>query len=381
MNKNYKNNTINLILLVVIILLIFFVIEFSFRIFYEEPNFKSFFPAQADALIREKQNSQAVVDPVNSLVYDVNNNKVDKRYYVYGANDRGKKRLYDLRDYVLQDEKLRKNPGAYRVGVIGDSHTCGGNYTSLILNLLNDQKSIYKQISEFQVFVFCDQGINTIQELVLLEELAINYDLDFLILQYCDNDIQPSMRPVNINNLSYSTLYDKSGAQFYVRSNSGLFITNEHQWVPALPYVNKKISAILLNKSVFFRFISYKTNIIISRMGSPAVDGEKQSFDALYKMSETTKRLNIPFALIDFVPARKNYCTQSFGSEGLVLHNKLANITKELGITYYNMCDYVDGDIYKIRSGRPSDDHYNKEGNKIAAEILAKDILSRLNIK
>ncbi|MCD4761689.1 hypothetical protein K8R32_01900 [bacterium] len=360
--KKTKIVFINFSLLIISFLLILLVTEVLFRIFREEKKIGNLFPSQQDSIISMGQNNKVFINPANRLVYNIDSNKINKEHYT--------------KYFKPRDIKSEKGDGEYRIGVIGDSFTChGGQYTDMMYGLLNEQKEAFTQIDEFQILTFCDFGLNTTQELAILEGLGLDYDLDFLILQYCDNDINGAFSPVyKINNSDY---YEIGG--IYVAANSGFFLTDRNDLVPLFPYINKRVSEILLNNFSFFRYLSLKVNIIFTKINYTAFEGERESFASLNAMDEITKKFNIPFSVINFAPARENYCTQSFGLEGSALHDKLKNMANKFGINFYNMCDYVDNDILKIRNNTiQNDDHYSLEGYGIAAEILAKDILDKL---
>ncbi len=311
-------------------------------------------------------------DPDTGLLYKLSDNKLEENRYM---SFRGVILLYPN---TTKKERLE---GKYRIAVVGDSFThCGGLtveecgeyiFTRQLYDLLNnmDETNI-GGIEGFEVLSVSYGGINTYQEYFLLRDIAMPYNPDMVILQYTDNDIR----------LPRSELgFDGSG--HFISSNTRLLYLGD-KIVPALPYLDEKISSHLLSHSAFLRFVSYKLNIILI---NNEVDVES-SFNSIRKMNMLVKENNVSFIIINFPPAAwtEDNCGEwhanAQGMEaGIDLHGELKKLADELDVPFYNMCDYVD-DIHSIKSENEGEDgtHYSKEGYRIAAEVLKGAVLEEI---
>jgi lysophospholipase L1-like esterase len=263
----------------------------------------------------------------------------------------------------INPQKHPKNKPAdkFRVVILGDSFTGGGGVGPSegfadVLKKRFDGLELSNN-KELEVLIFCEAGFNTEQEYFLFKELALQYEPDIFILQYCDNDIAPKR-----------TALGKKG-NAYIRSKTDFFIF-EDTFVPLLPVLEKDINRWLLKNSAFARFVSYKLNIIVNK---DQLD-EENSFSYIRKMNKTLKDQQTPFFIINLPLAFEDLCDKNndFAPFGPGLHKKLASLASQEEIFFLNLCDYIDNllDHASPRGGG----HYDVETNILVADILEKEI-------
>ncbi len=355
----------NIGVLLLTVLVLFILAEFSVRFFYDESqNYRrgiwDSLQSSSDQEIKIANLNKFYISEKNGLKYRFDDNRLDESSY--GQFDRAK-------------IKKEKDKNKYRIVVLGDSFTAGNGvekeedgYVSRLVKILNEGAILKKQgYNEVEVLPFAGAGINSVQELAILKEMAISYRPDLVILQYCDNDMGPMLSPLDYNK-----------EQFYISSKTK-FLLLGNRIVPSLPYLNKNVNWFLLKNSAFFRFVSYKLNIILVNSANGFLYANtKPSFDAVSEMSKIAKENGAKFLIMNFVPAEldQNYCGYVKGYGGKKLHEDLRQLTNELNIPFYNMCDYVE-DIQQIKSRIEPEIysmHYNEDGYKIAAGVLAKAV-------
>ncbi|MCK5023870.1 MAG: SGNH/GDSL hydrolase family protein [Candidatus Aenigmarchaeota archaeon] len=355
-----------ILLLLAIIVIFFALAEVTCTLFYDESvNYEDL---TWKSLLENKNylgaySDKKYIEPYNGLVYRSDNDMLDEEYYTFF-------------NHMNVDKEKKGNK--YRIAVLGDSFTvCGGltnkecgesSYTKRLNDLLD--KENVEGISEFEVLVFAVGGINTFQELVIFRELAMLYNPDMVILQYCDNDIRPPMSELGF-----------TGSGLHILSGTRLLLLGD-RIVPTLPFVGDDASRVILKNSAFMRFVSYSLNIIIS---DTWIDAES-SFESIKEIDKIADENGMPFIVIDFPPAALEFenCIpeKNEGGEaiGIDLHAELEKITSELDVPFYNMCDHVD-DIHSILSTLEGDGcHYNVEGYGIAAEVLKDAVLEKLGV-
>jgi hypothetical protein len=264
---------------------------------------------------------------------------------------------------------------------LGDSFTNGGGlksensyeetYTTQLYNLLLSDNRFKASIGnkKIEILPLSDGGLNTEQEYSLLRNLGIRYQPDIIILQYTDNDIGPKRTDLG---------FTEKGLYIAQRSN---LLNIDGQLVPAIPHISNKLNLFLLRRSAFVRFISYKMNIAF--YDNNFYLDSASSFSYIRKMDSITKEAKIPFIIIELPPASgtENYCSYKSGYGGTALHEKLKNLSIEIGADFYNLCNYVEN-IHSLKSEIEPEDgcHYGKEGYQIVAEVL-KGALEKIVIK
>ncbi|HRY52735.1 MAG TPA: hypothetical protein P5089_02680 [Candidatus Portnoybacteria bacterium] len=362
MKNKLKLFTKNILLLIATCLVVFAVAECLSRLFFKPQELFN------DVIITAPKNT--VVNKDNGLSYNLTTKKLlTDRYTQFFSNNP-----------LIKKEKP---PGTYRIITLGDSYTRGAgtkniyddSYSIQLMKLLNSGQEI-KGISNFEILPICYDGLNTYQELILLQEIALAYNPDLVILQYTDNDVE---YPRNEIGIMKSSAEHKNGEYFQFQKFSRMnFIIYDNIFIPALPHFDNELGWRMLKYSNFLRFVSYKLNYILREEEVPEND-INSSFKSLEKISEITKEKNIPLIMFYFPPASwtENYC----GTRNADFRKSLAAEAAKLQIKYFSMCDYV-ADINSIRglTDAPSNNHYNKEGYGIAAEVLKNGVIDIINV-
>lgn len=355
-----KKFSINIGILIFVIVAEIVLLEIFFLYIYkvDDKYFSQSWAKNLSAEHPDLDEEEYYIDKDNALVYRTSDQSIYEERYT---------RLF--RPAVVNKEKPEN---VYRITIIGDSHACAAGLDSWdgvfswdLYRMLNKEE-MYSEYAydEFQVLVFCDGGLNTYQEKVLLNELVMKYEPDHLILQYCDNDIAGLRTPFGFN---------VNGK--YISSKTD-YIDIEGSVVPQFPHLGQGANLFLLKNSALARFLSFKINLVYHNLEN----SEEKSLEALADISNTAKINDIKFSVIDFVPAivDMDLCKNTYEGQGAKLHNKLRSLSNELQFDFYNMCDYVE-DLASIRSDKSEvDDHYDIEGNSIAAEVLFNDVNSKL---
>jgi lysophospholipase L1-like esterase len=95
------------------------------------------------------------------------------------------------------DVAIEAPAGTFRIALLGDSVAAAIElpYEQRMSTLV--QEALAGEVTgDVEVLNFAVNGYNTLQEAMLLEELASRFDPDLLILQYCVNDFHPSGQPL-----------------------------------------------------------------------------------------------------------------------------------------------------------------------------------------
>jgi len=294
--------------------------------------------------------------------------KNDILMYEYIPNFKGrmwgkefKTNLFGYRDY---DYPLNKSASSFRIVVFGDSITVGTGllldeaYTKILEVMLNDSPPE----SDYNHFEVMNMGIcayNTIREVKLIEEKGLAFDPDMIIIQYCLDDIMPSIVET-ISEVGY-----------------------KKTWVRIIKFI-KDITFTLR----FSRFIQYiRHNFIyriyvmmeekrVEKMGglanalySKSGRNWQETRNALSRLAQLTKKDQINVLLVIFprfeslnddYPYRK-------------CHQLIKDTCFELGIPVLDLFDAYEGmNPQLLRLSEKTVDwwHPNKLGHEIAAQEI-----------
>jgi len=368
--KKNRNLLINLSLLISAILFSLLIAELGCRLFYDESvNYGKvtwdMLQKMPPSFFENNAEEGVYANPSNGLIYNIKNNRLNEESYTFFKNDK--------------NIKKEKEEGKYRIAILGDSYTTGAGlkefyydrntYVVQLNKMLNEEESVKEEnkIDKFEVLSFATGGINNYQELILLKELVLSYNPDLIILQTTDNDTGLPM-----------TQLGRDSKNFYISSLTNLlFIDNK--FIPALPFLNEKISKKLLEKSALFRFLSYRINVIT--LNNSSEEWVNLNFDSIKEINKVAEENNLCLIIINFHRATfdKGWrCGKLIGDyKNDFYDNELKKMTDELDISFLNMCDYVD-DIYSIKSDFEGDEHYNERGHSIAASILRNVVLDKI---
>lgn len=357
---NLKEFFINLGLLIFSLIFVFGLAESACRFFYDENGLFEKAVINKIDIISRFADSQSYFDGKTGLVYDSTTRRINANWYA---------KFFQKKNINKEKEK-----GVCRIIVLGDSFSVGAGlensykneniYHKLLEKSLNNKKGEFAPIKEFQVLSFADGALNTYQEYLILKDLAVEYQPDLVILQFTDNDTEPTRVPLGS---------DDYGQFIYSRTNV-LLINNLP--VPIWPFLNNHWGEFLLKKSALARFISYKTNIILNKniISKKEVD---LTLDSVIKINDLLKNKSVPLVAINFAPTQKsiNHCQDEYEFGGKVLSEKLRRLAGEAGIVYFDICDYAEN-IYNLKTDLETADegHYNEPGHRLAADILEKAV-------
>lgn len=245
-----------------------------------------------------------------------------------------------------------------RIIFVGDSLTYGW--------ALNLHETYHKQLEElFQaknynvdVLGMGVVGYNTVQEYYLIEEKALKFKPDIIILQICPNDFERTLG-----------IKKKDKGEDYI-------LIPYHD--VSIPYVLGRgaISRFLMRNSHFYKFINLKIEQLIRKKNKDYsakeyfLLGEEKAFRFLEKLKNLLDSEGVIFAAVIF-PYRKIKGSYRYAA----LHEKIAGFLAKQHIPYIDLYDDFN------TKGPPDiwtdNIHPNVKGNRIAAEKLF-DFLSPL---
>jgi lysophospholipase L1-like esterase len=260
----------------------------------------------------------------------------------------------------FNDEKRSISSSSFNIAVLGDSITQGGSllpnetYTEQLEKLLSNRSG------KIKVYNFGFGGRNSIQELILLQEIIPLYKPNLVITQFFEND------------LDYVGIQLKENKRLLTEPDDK-FILIEDEIIPIFPFLSLNNNFMLFKKSQLARFVTLKMYYLKKKLlvfNRCSNDVERCNFDALREMARLLKKNNIKFIIIN-VPCAK---TPSLScTEQKVLYSTLRNLTKEERIYYIDLCNYLDANLTtEILLDKSC--HYNKKGHETLAKIIYKNL-------
>jgi len=197
-----------------------------------------------------------------------------------------------------QEFELAKPDGIYRIAVIGDSITFGqgieeeDRFTNLLGKYLNEKNNKYR----YEVLNFGRPGAETIDHIVVLKDLVLKANPDFILLQWFINDFEghdKSGRP------KFMPLLPVKQLHFILHRSSALYYLINQQW-------NSLQELLALSGSY--------DEYMFRRFGNP-------------KSSESREAIQ---ALKDFI----DLCNYQKTPLGIVLFPRIANLGKDYPLEY-----------------------------------------------
>jgi hypothetical protein len=264
----------------------------------------------------------------------------------------------DKDHYLRPDSEIEKETDKFRIALVGDSYTKG---TGVRQREHEYDRQLQKAIDrdenfpESEVIKFTGDPFNSFQELIIVQELVLDYNPDIIILQFCTNDLQATRSHVGT----------KGGDDKYVFVNTD-FIIEDNQVMPSLPFLSRDINRAIIPHSSFLRFLSYKIN----SGRSIREQDTSLALDSITKIKELTLEKNIPLFIINFPSTRSEevFCNEHIGNG---IKNKVAGLSQELNIPFYDLCHDLDPNRH---NSKYNSSHYNKEGYGVAARQIKKMI-------
>jgi lysophospholipase L1-like esterase len=262
----------------------------------------------------------------------------------------------------FNDEKKSISSSSFNIAVLGDSITAGGvsilpneTYAGQLEKLLSN--FLDKKIN---VYNFGLGGRNSIQELILLQEIIPLYKPNLVITQFCQND------------LDYVGIRLKDEKRL-VTEPDDMFLLIKDEIIPIFPFLSLNNNFMLFKKSQLARFVALKVYNLKKKvwcLGRCSVDLKRYNFEALKEMARLLKKNNIPFVIIN-VPCAEN--PRLFCNKWDDVYSTLRNLTKQEGIYYIDLCNYLDANLTNELLLDKSC-HYNKKGHETLAKIIYKNL-------
>jgi len=255
---------------------------------------------------------------------------------------------YGLRDY---EYALQKQEGTYRIIIIGDSITFGfgveleESYPKILEEKLKNELNMNIEVINFGV-----PGYTGIQEFIVLEEQAIKYFPDLIIIGHYLND------PDEVWDIFEATPTSKipPKIKIFLNENSCSYDFFKERW------------SRLLNKIGKTNFKSYKELYIED---SELWDAHKERFIDMKEISDTE---GIPILVVLFPNWRNLNESYDFKEETLLLIETI-NKSELNSLDIYSKIKGLNGEEYTISLTDAS--HPNYEGNKIVSNLIYEELI------
>ena len=257
---------------------------------------------------------------------------------------------HGLRDY---EYKIEKDKDVFRIAVIGDSMTFGkgvkfeDTFAKQLEGMLNKGSNKKYDVLNFGVY-----GYNTLQERHTLEQYALNFSPDLVIIVYILNDPQD--------------------------------IINIYSEIPYIPVISELRP--WLNNLYFYRYAARNYANVKGRLkGSPPYEKImeygyddstiewQRTEDNLQAIYNTTRREGIPALLVIFP---KIYELDNYPFTEL--HEKVEITAREQGFYVLDLFPYFEGlDERELWVDAFEDHHANKKGHLIAAKAIYEELVKK----
>lgn len=274
---------------------------------------------------------------------------------------------FGCRDY---NYSIDKNPSSFRIIVLGDSITVGEGLAlydtdSKILETILNKAPIESGYNHFEVMNFGICAYNTAREVELLKEKGIMFNPDMIIIQYCLDDVIPSV----IETLSRAG-YQKPWTEIIKFIQDVMFKLKFSRFIQYLR-----------QKALYYAYVIFEEHRV-EKMGglanllySESATNWLNTRNALKEFAEITKKNKINSLLVifpRFESLNDNYPYKK-------AHQLIKDVCVEAGIPVLDLFDTYKGmNTEALRLSEKKFDwwHPNKLGNKIAAEAIYKYIIS-----
>ena len=293
--------------------------------------------------------------------------------YEYIPNFKGKMwgKEFKINSFGYRDYNypLDKSASSLRIVVLGDSITVG---TGLLLDetyskILEDMLNESPPASAYNHFEVMNMGVcayNTIREVELLKEKGLTFDPNMVIMQYCLDDIMPSI---------VETIWEVGYKKTWVRIIE--FIKNimfTLRFSKFIQYIHHKllyrIYVMIEEKRV--EKMGGLANVLYSKSGTNWLE----TMNALKRFAKLAKEEKINTLLVifpRFESLNENYPYRK-------CHRLIKDTCFEIGIPVLDLFDTYKGmNPEMLRLSEETVDwwHPNKLGNEIAAQEIYKYII------
>jgi hypothetical protein len=241
---------------------------------------------------------------------------------------------------------------------IGDSYTGDPN--------MSDEDAYFSQVRRLtgaEVFAFGGGGYGTLQELMILRKYVKQIDPDYLVLQYCSNDI-------------YNNSYELESS-FIVRNQKDLRPYFDGQRIVyRLPFGHwyRKLFA----HSAVFRFLDHRLQMLQYRLyggyEEPSAKDDREKAREIARAEELTVELLRQMA--DAVPQKTKLLTFSSDTDNPRRTARWLRVAKQAGfIPLPEVSSAVEnaekeGVVVRAADGG----HWSPAGQRLAGSVLAKDL-------
>lgn len=287
-----------------------------------------------------------------------------------------------------KEYSLEKDPGSFRIVVLGDSYTFGQGvkrdetFPKKLEKLLNSMNGQIK----FEVINLGFCGLNTVGELEILAERGINpitwqpdykyrglaYKPDLILLEFTSNDSTSGRAMEQIKQFD-----DKwRTGEVVIRVNSGTY---------SLP-IPESIDKLLTKNSRFYLFFLSRYNQIVAKLGMreggdsailSVLGRYKDDFEgwvnvkeALTAMSSISRQELVPIALVVY-PDMFRLNDYPFKET----HKKVVGVGNALGFHALDLTPYFEGLDANSLKATPFDGHPNAKAHDIAARAISEFLI------
>jgi len=256
---------------------------------------------------------------------------------------------------------LKKQPGVFRIGVVGDSQSFGfsvrpqDSFPKVLERMLNNGNN-----RKFEVINFSVPGYNTSQEYELIKEKVMQFEPDMIILNFCGNDthmcnfFKPKVTFANY-------LYNKSYfIRLLLRRLDAMFMRNG-RFLEAWFSFKKNILGVFYCSQMIYPYPGLEETIYVDHNPSDRPENTPERYR--YMLGYDNYKIHVR-SINDLLQRHAIILVSSgnFTQEALA-------INREAGIE--NICDF--NEIFKADPASPfliDEGHYNEEGNRLLAEHL-----------
>ncbi len=254
---------------------------------------------------------------------------------------------------LRNDETILKKPtNTYRILVIGDSMTMGWGvrqektYPAQLEELLNaEPPDVFRNSVKFEVLNLGVGNYNTVQEIVYLRKVGLQFEPDIIILGYFINDAEPT--PL-------------------VRE--GFLIENSYLYA----FILSRFRGLPIGNDALTDYQDYYSHLYL-----PDQQGWKATKNSLIQFAEIGLESGIPIAIVIIPELHDLSDTYPFSN----IHDELASIANDEKIPIVDLLPIFSGytpeeDLWVS----PNDAHLNEIGQSLAAHGIY-DALANGSIK
>ena len=274
-----------------------------------------------------------------------------------GRDKLGNPIVINSRGLREEEYPLEKPEGVYRILVLGDSVTFGENVAAeesfpeqmqLLLNEVRTEPKV-------EVLNAGVRGYNTYQELLMLKEVGLPYDLDLVIVCYVVNDADPFSNQAGLINPKYKRLI---ALKEFVKQHSYLY-------------------AFLNRLFVLAKTRTKPGNVEETTLGHFSEDdpGWLASYASLDEIKQVTGARGVRFILAVMPQLKGLKAGDAYPERNQRIHDRILNAGRELGIDTVDLLPALQGHDPEDLKIFPHDAlHPNPLGHRLMAEKLSGHI-------